>query len=242
MSTAQVSNFDFHVHSHNSDDCWMRPREIVERAQARGLSGIAVTDHNTIAGGLECRAVAPPGLLVLVGAEIATDVGDIVGLCLSKEIRSRDPLEVIHLIHQQGGVAFLPHPLRGHPTIPDEVLDALDGYEALNSRCSWFTPATVEGSTRWTRLLSKAPLGCSDAHLQSEIGNAYTMLDGRPTDATVLEQIRNGHTSARGQRGPALNFYRSQLIKLLKTRDLGMLRRFARRALRRAVRSARRHV
>jgi predicted metal-dependent phosphoesterase TrpH len=223
------------MHSHNSDDSWLRPREILESARQRRLAGIAVTDHDTISGGLETRALSTRDILVIVGAEFATEIGDIVGLFLTKEIRSRDPLEVIHQIHEQAGLAFLPHPLRGHPAIPAAVLDAMDGYEALNARSGWFSPETdYPGLTPWSRLLGKASLGGSDAHLQSEIGNAYTLLPGPATEVNVSQQIRQAQTRPFGRTSPELNFYRSQLIKLVKTRDVRMLRRLARKVARRA--------
>jgi hypothetical protein len=229
-----VNAFDLHMHSCSSNDSWSRPKDIIDSARRRGLAGIAVTDHDTITGGLATRALAGPELLVIVGAELATDVGDIVGLFLTKEIRSRDPLEVIHDIHAQDGVAFLPHPLRGHPPIPRAVLEAVDGYEALNARSGWFAPDGVAGLSEWRHLIGKAALGGSDAHLLSEIGNAHTRLPGAATAMNVAHQIRTAQTRAFGHQSSELNFYRSQLIKLLKTRDVGMVRRLSKRIARRA--------
>ena len=233
-ANAGVGRYDLHMHSYHSYDCTMSPRKIVAIARTRGLQGIAVTDHGTIHGGLETQAAAPADLLVIVGAEIHTEIGDIVGLFLSGEIDSDDPIAVLSQIKDQGGLAFLPHPLRGHKVIPGEVLERLDGYEALNSRAGWFSPKT-EGtsSVNWHALHGTAALGCSDAHFYSEIGNGYSKIEGPPTPDNVAQQIRVGRTEAAGETSSPLNFYRSQFVKMVKTRDLGMPLRLARRIGRR---------
>ena len=225
---------DLHIHSHHSYDSMLSAKAIVRAALRRRLDVIAVTDHESIQGGLETRAVAPPELLVIVGAEIYTDVGDIVCLFLQSEIRSRKALEVIAETHAQGGVAFLPHPLRSHPpSIADDVLEACDGYEVLNSRAGWFQPVSRPGkATRWELLAAKAPLGNSDAHLASEIGRGATLMPGPATADNVRRRLLDRHTEVTGEPGPAINFYRSQLIKLAKTRDLRMLVRLAKRVAR----------
>ncbi len=230
-----VPRYDLHLHSHHSYDCLMTPRRIVRTALRRGLAGVAVTDHGTIAGGLEAKAIAQDGLFVIVGAEIYTKIGDIVCLFLTREITSKDPLEVIAEAHRQGGIAFLPHPLRSHPRqISEEVLLACDGYEELNSRAGWFiSDAASLDPTDWRALMHKPRLGCSDAHLYSEIGRAYPAIPGPVGESSVRRAFAEGATTPGGERGPSRNFYLSQLIRLGKTRDLGMLRRFARRLRRR---------
>lgn len=41
-------NYDLHIHSKYSSDGVLDPEKIVKIATKRGLSGIAITDHNTI--------------------------------------------------------------------------------------------------------------------------------------------------------------------------------------------------
>lgn len=231
-----IGRYDLHLHSRHSFDSLTSPRGIVRAARRARLAGIAVTDHGTIAGGLETQALSPPGLLVIVGAEIYTDVGDIVCLFLSREIRGRDPLEVIAETHRQGGVAFLPHPLRSHPkVIPDEVLDALDGYEVLNSRAGPFDAlAAASSGTNWHRLAGKAGLGNSDAHFGREIGLAYNTIPGPPTAENVRAAILAHRVVAEGRTGGPYDFYYSQLVRMVKTRDAGMLVRLGRKLIRRA--------
>jgi predicted metal-dependent phosphoesterase TrpH len=226
-----VRRYDFHMHSRRSYDCLMSPRGIIRAARRRGLAGIAVTDHGTIAGGVETHAIAPSDLLVIIGAEIYTTVGDIVCLFLTREIVGKDALSVIAQTHDQGGIAFFPHPLRSHPpSIPREVLDACDGYEVLNSRAGMFDPTGgTQRGTDWRALVEKARLGNSDAHLYSEIGAGFTTISGPATVEHVRRALLEGRTAPGGTQGPARNFYISQLIKMVKTRDASMVVRRVRR-------------
>ena len=81
---------DFHTHTYHSYDSYMKPKKIIRIGKARGLDGIVICDHNTIKGGLETQKInCDKNFTVIVGAEIATDVGDITGIFLTKEIESR---------------------------------------------------------------------------------------------------------------------------------------------------------
>lgn len=63
--------FDLHVHSTASDGLFP-PTEVVRRAAARGLAGIALTDHDSMAGVAEARGEgARVGLRVIAGCEFS---------------------------------------------------------------------------------------------------------------------------------------------------------------------------
>jgi predicted metal-dependent phosphoesterase TrpH len=224
--------YDLHMHSRHSVDSLNRPARIIAAAQKRGLAGIAVTDHDSIAGGLEASRLAPAGFVVIVGAEYYTEAGDIVALFLSREIKSRTAVDVINEAHDQGGLAFLPHPLRGHRGLTDAVLRAVDGFEVLNSRAGWFDPLNAASALPdWSLLGGKAALGCSDAHLISEIGRAYTVIEGPRTAENVRAAIQAAATQPGGRPGPARNFYMSQFVKATRTGNFTPAFRFLRRRL-----------
>ena len=62
---------DLHVHSYWSDGD-QSPAQLVRMAKAKGLEAIALTDHDTLAGGAELRqAGLAEGLRVLEGIEIS---------------------------------------------------------------------------------------------------------------------------------------------------------------------------
>ena len=51
--------YDLHIHSKYSSDGVLDPEKIVKIAAKRGLNGVAITDHNTIIGGLKRRTMKP---------------------------------------------------------------------------------------------------------------------------------------------------------------------------------------
>ena len=104
---------DFHVHSEYSKDCATPVRSILERARELGIDIVAITDHNTVEGGLEGLRLADEyGLRVIAGEEIKSTEGEIVGLFLSSyhPRRALAFAETIAAIKAQGGIVYVPHP------------------------------------------------------------------------------------------------------------------------------------
>ncbi len=182
--------FDCHIHSNCSHDSLMRPGQILKRAKEVGLTGVAITDHDTIRGSLNARKLEKEvGVTVIPGVEILTDSGDIIGLFVNEEIRSRGWDEVIEEIRGQGGVAVLPHPYREHQNV-SELAKAVDLIEVWNAR------STVEQNERAVQLarrLRKPGMYGSDAHTYAEIGNVSALVD--PGTWEVRKVVRAEYSS-----------------------------------------------
>jgi predicted metal-dependent phosphoesterase TrpH len=169
---------DLHIHSKYSGDSRMEPADILKTAEKAGLDGIAITDHNTIKGGLEAGKIKSD-IEVIVGSEIRTDRGEVIGYFLNTEIEKRELFEVIDAIKEQGGTVCIPHPFdlfRIYKLKPEEdVLKSVDCIEVLNSRC------ILGASNKKARILAEEHgLGMtagSDAHTPSEIGTSGVVVD-----------------------------------------------------------------
>lgn len=78
MPAAPLRSFvqaDLHTHTLHSDGM-LTPTALVERAQARGLAALAVTDHDTVSGVAEAQAAgARLGVDVLTGVELSAEAG-----------------------------------------------------------------------------------------------------------------------------------------------------------------------
>ncbi|MFZ3148256.1 MAG: PHP-associated domain-containing protein [Methanothrix sp.] len=207
--------FELHIHSKFSVDSLISPEGILKTAKIRGLNGVAVTDHNTIKGGLEAQRINNNGkFMVIVGAEINTDVGDVIGLFLNEEIKSRMFLEVIDEIRSQDGVVVLPHPFRGHK-LSDELISAVDAIESFNSRTGIWENQRAEKLVKKCKKISVAG---SDAHFLSEIGLGSTLVDCSNLD-DLKSAILAGKASAfTTQQSRTYLQNCSQLVKSLKTR------------------------
>lgn len=208
--------FDLHVHSRYSPRCgYMQPEEIVKTAIKKGLDGIAVTDHNTIAGGIRAKAFETRDFRVIVGSEIATDRGEVIGLFLSEEVAPGNFEDVVAAIRDQGGFVVLPHPfdrLRStalHPQ-PEDV-GQIDGIEGFNARCIF--QADNRAAAEFGREHNLAVIAGSDAHFPGEIGRAGIRLDGEPEEC-----LQSRDFQAFGRRSSFLNHCRSKGLILCRRR------------------------
>lgn len=193
---------DLHVHSVYSRDSLTSLPSLIAAVQRRGLSAIALTDHNRIEGALRLRDVAP--FPVIVGEEVCTTNGEVIGLFLEREIPGRlPPLETIAAIHNQGGLVYLPHPGDGmrrsamRAECVAKVIGQVDIVEVLNAR------VLLGRDNRAARRLADAhsiPHGAgSDAHTAAEIGQAYVLLPECDliNPLSFLEAIRQGQVAGR---------------------------------------------
>lgn len=202
---------DFHIHSCFSFDSLTTPRQILQEARSKGLNGVAVTDHETIQGGLATAQInEDPNFSVVVGAEYSTEVGDIIGLFLREEIASRDPLKLMQEIHQQDGLVLLPHPFHGH-RLDGDIVKEVDIIEFFNAR------ETVENNqkaSKFAKSWNKPVLCGSDAHLPHDIGTCKMIFSTPNIKAELLRNQGRAVTSYT----PRYRISASQIIKAVKLR------------------------
>jgi len=167
---------DLHIHTAYSPDSITSLQQVIARCREAEINCVAVTDHNTILGALKLREMAE--FTVIVGEEIMTRSGEIVGYFLNEEIPAHFPAEeTIRRIKDQGGLVCIPHPfdrLR-RSTLRRKTLETLlphiDIIEVFNSRVLLSQDnLSARRFASANELLSSAG---SDAHIASEIGGAY---------------------------------------------------------------------
>jgi predicted metal-dependent phosphoesterase TrpH len=190
---------DLHAHTIFSKDCLTRTADFIRRARALGLNKIAVTEHNRLDGALAAQKLAPD--LVIVGEEIMTTHGEIIGYFLSEEIpRGLSPQETIKRLHDQGAVITIPHPLdslrRSAMRLENvlAVIDEVDALEVLNARC--VRPQDNIAAASLAQQHHKLITAGSDAHTLFEIGRCYLELppfeDNAASFLAALQQAKPG--------------------------------------------------
>lgn len=195
---------DMHMHSSASHDCEVPPERMADAARRFGLSPLVLTDHDTIAGALHLRQVGVP---VIVGQEITTANGELIGLFLEEAIpRGLAATVTVRAIKGQGGLVYLQHPydLARRP-LPEEIIeriaDDIDIVEVFNARCD--DEANRKARDLRTTLGAAAGAG-SDAHLVEGIGSVYIEMDPFEDAQTFLRSVREGriveHPSRTGLR------------------------------------------
>jgi predicted metal-dependent phosphoesterase TrpH len=160
------------------------PKNIIRSAKKRGLDIIAITDHNTIRGGLETKKLEKEyGVKVIVGSEIMTKEGELLGLYLNEEIpKGLTAEETVEKIHEQGGLAVAPHPYSPicH-ALGDRIFNLkLDGVEVFNAyhRDGIINNIALKKVVNNYHKKPVAFIGNSDGHLAKMVGNGYTIFEG----------------------------------------------------------------
>lgn len=101
---------DCHLHTSLSGDAVTSIDQLAERVAHEHLDVVFITDHNVTAGAV-AAAERGIGARIIIGEEIRTRDGDVIGLFLTERIPYVLPLdEVIGLIKAQCGLIYLPHP------------------------------------------------------------------------------------------------------------------------------------
>jgi predicted metal-dependent phosphoesterase TrpH len=191
---------DLHCHTSASFDSLASPAAVVQAAAARGLTHLAITDHERIDGALAARDAAPPEVQVIVGQEVRTRGGDMIALYIERAIPpGLTALDAAAAIREQGGIVGLPHPFdrfrassgRRHSGKEwDALLEQADYIESWNARMM-----IGDGNLRAAELAHQLGLpgvAASDAHTVMEVGIAYTMLRGQIRNAAELRAALPG--------------------------------------------------
>lgn len=204
---------DLHVHSKYSGDSFNEPEKIVKWAKRAGVGGVAVVDHGTIKGGeVAARLNKDDEFIIITGAEIKTDRGEVIGYFLNEEIRSRAFMEVVDEMREQDAVISVPHPFDPFRFNRLREAEALAGYvdavEVFNSRC--LLDSSNKKALDFSRKHGLGVTAGSDAHSLDEIGSGGVVIRG--------ERIRGEMVNNReyfGKKNPLLSHAKTSLRRLL---------------------------
>lgn len=176
---------DLHCHTSASFDSLASPDAVMRAAVARGLTHLAITDHDRIDAAVAARDDAPAGLTVIVGEEIRTAEGDLIALFLERPVAPHQSArETIAEVREQGGLIGIPHPfdrLRGSLMRDARMAwlaEHADWIEAHNAR---LLGRGNELAAEFARANGLPGVAVSDAHSVLEVGVAYTVLGGDPS-------------------------------------------------------------
>lgn len=165
---------DLHCHTRYSHDSFADVNAVIEQALRRGLTHLAITDHDEIEGALRARD-RNRSLAIIVGTEVSLDGGaHIIGLFLERKITARKWKEAVGEIRAQRGFVVLPHPF--HPTsgllrgdIDEELLRNVDAVEV----CNGYEPTDRnESAARLARERGLPAQAGSDSHYAVDVGRA----------------------------------------------------------------------
>src|SRR5205807_7808248 len=168
---------DPHLHSSASCDCHVPPLDVARRCRQMGLAPVFLTDHEGIAG---AQSLVEAGLPAVIGQEVLTTEGELIGLFLNEPVPSRlSPEETVDAIKGQGGLVYLEHPYDGsRRNLREEAIERIaaqiDIVEVFNGRSR---PDFNRRADELRSTLGVAAGAGSDAHTLKEIGAVYVEME-----------------------------------------------------------------
>lgn len=202
-TNANVFRFDLHVHSWYSPDAADSPEDLIAAARARGLDGMAITDHDTcraheycLRAGLELANGEPvDDFLVVPGVEVTTAEGHL--LCIGTtlpDMAGEPAARVIKEITARGGIAIPAHPFdRWRSGIGTPSLDLLEieAIEVFNSAVS--SKSFNDRGREYAEQRGLSMTASSDAHHASAVGFSHTEFEASGLSLpSLIEAIRRG--------------------------------------------------
>ncbi len=190
---------DLHNHTVFSPDSSSTVEETIASALKNGMDGIAVTDHNSIRGSERALELAGGRLVVVTGSEVSTAEGHLLCLGIKEDLpRGRTMAETVEKVIAFGGVAVPSHPFRLGTGAGQAVLRTLrvSAIETINGRNLNSRNRRAE---RYAREKGIGSTGGSDSHGPSEVGRAFTVLEGNGLRVDdILDAIAGGKCTGSG--------------------------------------------
>jgi predicted metal-dependent phosphoesterase TrpH len=205
---------DLHVHTKYSFDCLSEPVKILRMAEKRGLGAIAITDHNSFKGSLVLSKMNKTKMIIIKGIEVYTNIGDLSGLFIQEKIKSKNHLEVIDEIKEQGGLVYFPHPFRAHKKVFSENVDVFEIFSSRNK------PEQNARAESFAKRMGKAVAAGSDAHTYLEVGLAGIKIENVESEEDVRKLIMRRKVEIFGKYCPIYLKRVNKAIGILKSFNL----------------------
>ena len=163
---ARRAFIELHCHTSASFDSLANPLAVAQAAASRGLTHLAITDHDRIDAALRLRDAAPPELTIIIPPGMSA-------------------VETIAAVREQGGLVGVPHPFdrmrgfgRKSGTSLESVAHLVDWVEAYNARV--IGGSANEKAAKFAREQGLPGVSASDSHTVMEVGVTYNIVNGDP--------------------------------------------------------------
>jgi predicted metal-dependent phosphoesterase TrpH len=205
---------DLHTHSNGSPDGGIRINEYKKILDESVLDCIAITDHDAIDQAVMIQKQL--GDRIIVGEEISTQDGEIIGLFLTQKINpGLSAKDTANEIKSQGGLVYIPHPFEtvrkgiSKATL-DSIADKVDIIEVHNGRAVFQNKGPQ--AITWARLHNRIGAASSDAHGVKGLGTTYTSIAEVPSRKTLLPLLQKARLTTK--RPPLLSLFYPKLHRL----------------------------
>lgn len=185
---------DLHTHSEASPDGGIKLEQYIEALEDGLLDYVAVTDHDSIALAVHLNKQFPDK--VIVGEEIMSTDGELIGLFLTSKIEpGQTALKTALAIKAQKGLVYIPHPFETvrhglQANVLDEIAMHIDIIEVHNGRALLQNHGPKVAT--WAKLNRAMVAASSDAHGVKGLGTTYTIIQKAPTSKNLVELLSVG--------------------------------------------------
>jgi predicted metal-dependent phosphoesterase TrpH len=182
---------DLHTHSIISQDGGITATQYEKVLQSGELDCIAITDHNETSFARIMQKKL--GSKIIIGEEITTKEGEIIGLFLHETIPGGISIdEAIASIKHQGGLIYIPHPYEHmrkglqHDTM-ERIVDDIDIVEVFNGRGRFRDKSSLAQQFAIKNTIPQA--ASSDAHGWPGLGHTSSAMTELPTQKTLKKLL-----------------------------------------------------
>ncbi len=205
---------DLHSHSIISQDGGITEEQYIRLLDNATINFIAITDHNETKFAKELAKKL--GDKIIIGEEIASKDGEIIGLYLHKTIsKGLTAKQTLQQIHEQGGLVYIPHPfeiLRRGLKINtlEQIQNEIDIIEVFNARSKWRGKSTL--ALDFAQKYKIATAAASDAHGQKGLGTSFSIISEVPSSKTLPSLLKKGNLHK--QFAPAITYLYPSINKI----------------------------
>lgn len=190
---------EIHTHTKYSKDSMLNKWLYLLMLKFKRINVVGITDHNEIIGAFEYKKFLERfGILVIVGEEVFTNKGEIIGLFITKKVEPGLPVrQTMEEIKSQNGVVYIPHPYdekRRKTVLPEQEIsnniDLIDIIEVHNGRNvkTYFSEKQLEIANRYPNAYQ---LVGSDAHTFIELGRNYNIIERFQNKDEFIKNLSN---------------------------------------------------
>ncbi|WP_409200253.1 CehA/McbA family metallohydrolase [Methanobrevibacter sp. DSM 116169] len=208
---------DPHIHSEYSHDSNSKISNILKVAKVKKLDAIAISDHNTVKGSIKAidESSKYEKLLVIPSIEISSSKGHVLGLGVEELIdKGLSPEETIDKIHDQGGLAIIPHPYSFYRSglfskvIPPHL--KIDAIEILNAK--YFIGYGNKKARKFSKKYNIPGIGASDSHMLKTIGSCFTKVNSDMDIDSILKAIKKNKINTMGKGNSYISNAKNNLL------------------------------
>lgn len=212
---------DLHTHSVASPDGALTLADYKRLLEAGTLDVVAITDHNTIE--FAQKAQKELGNSIIIGEEITTQQGEIIGLYLSSAVPAGLTItKAAQAVVDQGGLVYVPHPFEKirsgvNAEALASIANSVSIVETYNGRA--FGSRRAQQAQTWAEEHSVATAASSDSHGKHGWGRTGTLIAKTPTRATLVKLLASDSSSQQKQGVGFIGRFYPKLNRLCKRGD-----------------------